>query len=633
MDKYIQILVKYWGYTSFRPMQEDVIHSVMKGNDTLALMPTGGGKSITFQVPALAKEGLCLVITPLIALMRDQVENLKRKNISALSIHSGMSFNEIDIALDNCIYGDVKFLYVSPERLSTEIFRARITKMNVNLVAIDEAHCISQWGYDFRPSYLKIAKLREFIPEVPFLALTATATPEVVKDIQQKLGFKKENLLKKSFERKNLVYLVRNQEDKTGYILNTLKKIKNSGIIYVRTRKKTQELAQLLQKEHISADYYHAGLSHEVRTQKQGEWKEGKTKIMVSTNAFGMGIDKPDVRYVIHFEAPDNLEAYYQEAGRAGRDEKKAWAVLLYNESDRQKALQRAEKNFPDIKEIKRIYNGLGNYLRVPYGGGKHLAFDFNAYDFAKAYSVSLITIYSSIKVLQQEGYLELTDELNHQSKLHFLVNRDDLYKFQVANATFDGFIKLLLRIYTGVFSDYSSIDEAFLAKKANVKIDVIYNYLNKLKSLGIINYIKKRDKPMIVYTEERLPDKSLVISAGNYKFRKDRYYEKLEAVLDYAENDGKCRSQQLLSYFGEKDAKRCGQCDVCIKRNELELSKYEFDLILDDIKKILSEKEINMKDLVGKVQYPEEKTIKVIRWLLDNNKILQENYILRWNK
>ncbi len=633
MDKYIQILIKYWGYTSFRPMQEDVIHGVMEGNDTLALMPTGGGKSLTFQVPALAKEGICLVITPLIALMRDQVENLKRKNISALSIHSGMSFNEIDIALDNCIYGDVKFLYVSPERLSTEIFRTRITKMNINLVAIDEAHCISQWGYDFRPSYLKIAELREFIPEVPFLALTATATPDVVKDIQQKLGFKKENLLQKSFERKNLVYLVRNQEDKTGYILNTLKKIKNSGIIYVRTRKKTQELAQLLQKEHISADYYHAGLSHQVRTQKQGEWKEGKTKIMVSTNAFGMGIDKPDVRYVIHFEAPDNLEAYYQEAGRAGRDEKKAWAVLLYNESDRQKALQRAKKNFPDIKEIKRIYNGLGNYLRVPYGGGKHLAFDFNAYEFARAYSVSLITIYSSIKVLQQEGYLELTDELNHQSKLHFLVNRDDLYKFQVANATFDGFIKLLLRIYSGVFSDYSNIDEAFLAKKANVKIDVIYNYLNKLKSLGIINYIPKRDKPMIVYTEERLPNKSLVISTDNYKFRKDRYYEKLEAVLDYAENDGKCRSQQLLAYFGEKDAKRCGQCDVCIKRNELELSKYEFDLILDDIKKILSEKEINMKDLVGKVQYPEEKTIKVVRWLLDNNKIIQENYILRWNK
>ncbi len=633
MDRYIQLLIKYWGYTSFRPMQEEVIHSVMEGNDTLALMPTGGGKSITFQVPALAKEGLCLVITPLIALMRDQVENLKRKNIPAISIHSGMSFNEIDIALDNCIYGDVKFLYVSPERLSTEIFRARITKMNINLVAIDEAHCISQWGYDFRPSYLKIAALREFIPEVPFLALTATATPDVVKDIQQKLGFKKENLLQKSFERKNLVYLVRNQEDKTGYILNTLKKIKNSGIIYVRTRKKTQELAQLLQKEHISADFYHAGLSHEVRTQKQGEWKEGKTKIMVSTNAFGMGIDKPDVRYVIHFEAPDNLEAYYQEAGRAGRDEKKAWAVLLYNESDRQKALLRAEKNFPDIKEIKRIYNALGNYLRVPYGGGKHLAFDFNAYDFAKSYSVSLITIYSSIKVLQQEGYLELTDELNHQSKLHFLVNRDDLYKFQVANAAFDGFIKLVLRTYSGVFSDYSNIDETFLAKKANVKIDVIYNYLNKLKSLGIINYIPKRDKPMIVYTEERLPDKSLVVSADNYKFRKDRYYEKLEAVLEYAENDGKCRSQQLLAYFGEKDAKRCGQCDVCMKRNELELSKYEFDLILEDIKKILSKEEINMKELVSKVQYPEEKTIKVVRWLLDNNKILQENYILRWNK
>ena len=390
MNQYEQILVKYWGYSKFRPLQEDIIQSVMSGRDTLALMPTGGGKSLTFQVPAMANDGICIVITPLIALMKDQVENLNQRDIKAIAIYSGMTQEEIDIALENCIYGNVKFLYISPERLETEIFKLRVKHMNISILAIDEAHCISEWGYDFRPSYLKIAEFRNHIPNVPVLALTATATPKVVIDIQEKLLFKEKNVLQKSFERKNLTYLVRNVEDKLNYLIDTIQKVKGSGIIYVRNRKKTKEIALFLQKNKISADYYHAGLKHEDRSLKQNAWKTGARKIMVATNAFGMGIDKPDVRFVIHFDLPDSIEAYFQEAGRAGRDEKKASAVLLYNNSDKVKAEQRIETNFPEIKEIREVYQALGNYFKIPFGGGKLSSYDFIISDFAKNYNFNL---------------------------------------------------------------------------------------------------------------------------------------------------------------------------------------------------------------------------------------------------
>ncbi len=633
MNRYEQILVKYWGYSKFRPLQEDIIRSVMEGNDTLALMPTGGGKSITFQVPAMTKEGICIVITPLIALMKDQVENLHKRNIKAIAIYSGMTKNEIDIALDNCIYGNVKFLYISPERISTEIFKVRVKYMDVNLIAIDEAHCISEWGYDFRPSYLKIADLRELIPDVPFLALTATAIPKVVDDIQDKLHFKKKNVFRKSFERKNIVYLVREVEDKLKYLIETVNKVKGSGIIYVRNRKKTRETALYLVQNKISADYYHAGLNHEDRTKKQTNWKTGKTRIMVSTNAFGMGIDKSDVRFVIHLDLPDNIEAYFQEAGRGGRDEKLASAVLLYNNSDKVKAEQRKTVNFPEIKEIKAVYQALGNYFQIPYGGGKGISYDFIISDFAKNYNFNVLSIYSSLKFLQREGYLELTDELFSSSKIHFLIERDDLYKFQIANAKFDGFIKLLLRSYTGVFSDYVNIDEISLAKKADVDVKIVYNYLNSLKSHGILNYIPQKKNPFIIFTEERLDDKTLHISKDNYNFRKNRYIDRLEAMLQYASSSNKCRSQILLSYFGEKNPDRCGQCDVCTRRNELDLSKYEFDIILDEIKEKLQFNLIALDELMASLDTDEEKNIKVIQWLLDNYKILKDkDDKLTWN-
>jgi ATP-dependent DNA helicase RecQ len=633
ISKYEQILIKYWGFSKFRPLQEDIIRSVMDGKDTLALMPTGGGKSITFQVPSLAKDGICIVITPLIALMKDQVENLQKKDIKAIAIYSGMTKNEIDIALDNCIYGGVKFLYISPERINTELFKTRIKYMQVNLIAIDEAHCISEWGYDFSPSYLKIADLRELVPDVPFLALTATATPKVVEDIQEKLKFEVKNVLRKSFERKNLVYLVREVEDKQNYLIETLNKVNGSGIIYARNRKKTREIALMLQKARISADYYHAGLKHDDRNNKQNHWKVGKTRVMVATNAFGMGIDKPDVRFVIHIDLPDSIESYFQEAGRAGRDEKRAYAVLLYNNSDKVKAEKRVETNFPELKEIRSIYQALGNFFQIAYGSGKNLAYDFIMADFAKKYPFSILKIHSALKFLQREGYIEITDELFSSSKIHFLVGRDDLYKFQIANVKFDGFIKLILRSYTGLFSDYVNIDEASLAKRANINLETVYNYLNKLSSLGILNYIPKKNNPFIVFTEERLDDKSLHLSKENYDFRKKRFVDRINAVLHYASSNNKCRSQLLLSYFGESNPDRCGVCDICTRRNELDLSKYEFDLILESIKEKLKNQSILLDDLVSMLAFKKEKSLKVIQWLLDNNKIIKDTQdLLTWN-
>jgi len=634
INNYEQILIKYWGYSKFRPLQEDIIRSVMAGKDTLALMPTGGGKSITFQVPSMTQDGICIVITPLIALMKDQVENLQRKNIKAIAIYSGMTKNEIDIALDNCIYGNIKFLYISPERINTELFKVRVKYMKVNLIAIDEAHCISEWGYDFRPSYLKIADLRDLVPDVPFLALTATATHKVVEDIQEKLKFKEKNVLRKSFERKNLIYLVREVEDKKNYLIETLNKVRGSGIIYARNRKKTRETALMLQKEKISADYYHAGLKHEDRNTKQNNWKVGKTRVMVATNAFGMGIDKSDVRFVIHLDLPDSIESYFQEAGRAGRDEKNAYAVLLYNNSDKVKAEQRVDTNFPEIKEIRTIYQALGNFFRIAYGSGKNQSYDFIISDFAQKYNFSMLKIHSALKFLQREGYIEITDELYSSSKIHFLVGRDDLYKFQIANAQFDGFIKLILRAYTGLFSDYVNIDENSLSKRANINIENVYKYLNKLNNLGILNYIPKKNNPFIVFTEERLDDKSLHLSKENYNFRKKRFIERLNAVLHYASSNNKCRSQLLLSYFGESNPDRCGVCDVCTKRNELELSKYEFDLILEDIKNNLGQQTLPLDDLVSKLSFNKDKSLKVIQWLIDNHKIIKASgEQLSWHK
>jgi ATP-dependent DNA helicase RecQ len=631
-DQYREILTRYWGYTSFRPLQEEIIRSIAEGRDTLGLMPTGGGKSLTFQVPAMAKEGTCLVITPLIALMKDQVARLNSLEIKSLAIHSGMSGEEIDNALENCIFGDYKFLYVSPERLATRLFQGKVGRLNLSLVAIDEAHCISQWGYDFRPSYLKIAELRDYISEkVPFLALTASATPPVIDDIIIKLAFRGKNILRTSFDRKNISYLVRKVEDKGTYLLKTLRKARGSGIVYVRSRNRCKEVAEMLVANGISADFYHAGLTNELRDKKQASWTIGETRVIVATNAFGMGIDKAEVRFVVHWDIPDSIENYFQESGRAGRDGKPAFAVLLYSPADKSRLTDTIRKKFPPIEKIKDTYEALCNYLQVPLGSGKNNVFDFNMADFVSKYRLPVIETYNSLQFLQREGYMEFTEEINNPSRVHFIVNRDDLYKFQVANESFDGFIKLLLRSYTGMFTEFVAINEEALSKKSAATRDTIYQYLVKLSAYNIIRYIPGKKTALVIFTEERLVRKALMISPDNYLNVKEKYEIRLEKMIEYADSDSHCRSVFLLNYFGE-DSDRCGICDVCRERNELDLSKYEFDLILDEIKTVLEENTPDAEELVKMIDYPEDKVIKVIRWLLDHNKLLQDgDHKLSW--
>jgi len=633
IEEYKQILTKYWGFSTFKPLQEEIIRSVSEGRDTLGLMPTGGGKSITFQVPALAQEGICLVITPLIALMKDQVNRLNSLEIKSIAIHSGMSGEEIDNALENCIYGDYKFLYISPERISTRIFQAKVTRLNLSLVAIDEAHCISQWGYDFRPSYLKIATLRDHISEkVPFLALTASATPQVIEDIMKKLAFREKNVLTTSFDRKNISYLVRKIEDKGTYLIKTLQKAKGSGIVYVRSRKRCKEVAELLVSNGISADFYHAGLTDELRDKKQASWTIGETRVIVSTNAFGMGIDKSEVRFVIHWDIPDSIENYFQESGRAGRDNKTAFAVLLYSPADKSRLTDTIRKKFPPVEKIKDTYEALCNYLQVPLGSGKDNVFDFNMAEFVSKFRLPVIETYNSLQFLQREGYMEFTEEINNPSRVHFVVGRDDLYKFQVANESFDGFIKLLLRSYTGMFSEFVPINEETLSRKSAATRDTVYQYLVKLSSHNIIHYIPGKKTALVIFTEERLVRKALMISPDNYLHVKEKYEIRLNKMIEYADSDNHCRSVFLLNYFGE-ESDRCGICDVCRERNELDLSKYEFDVILEEIKTLLETKNPDAEELVKMIDYPEDKVIKVIRWLLDHNKIIQDNdHKLMWS-
>lgn len=621
-------LADYWGYTGFRPLQEEIIGSVFSGKDTLGLMPTGGGKSLTFQVPALIMEGLCIVITPLIALMLDQVENLKKRNIKAIAIHSGMSTAEIDTALDNCIFGDFKFLYLSPERLASEVFIARLPKMKVCLITVDEAHCISQWGYDFRPSYLRIAELRKYLPQIPVLALTATATPDVVEDIMHKLAFREKNVLRKSFERKNLAYIVVKTEDKLNYIEKIIRQNPGTGIIYVRNRRKTSDIAIYLKKKGLSVDFYHAGLNHDIRRQRQSAWQEGKTGIIVATNAFGMGIDKADVRYVIHIDLPDSPEAYFQEAGRAGRDEKDARAILLFNNADRKIAEERITTTFPAIAEVKKVYHSLGNFLQVPIGGGKNQSYDFILSDFLSRYKINALTAHNSLQILQREGYIELSDEINTPSLIHFDILRDDLYRFQVANAQFDGFIKLLLRSYTGIFSGYVPIDEHLLAKRSALKVNDIYKYLNRLKNMGIIKYIPRKKNPVIIFSEERIDNSNLYFSPQNYKILKEKFIERINKVLYYASSENICRSRILLAYFGEENVKDCGQCDVCMKRNSEEISTVEFDSLVDQIKTVMKDQSCDIRKIISRINAPEKKLMKVFRFLLDQGIIIKENNI-----
>ncbi len=576
-NHYKAILKKYWGFDAFRPLQEDIVRSVGKGQDTLALMPTGGGKSITFQVPALAREGLCLVVTPLIALMKDQVENLKRNGIKAAAIHSGLTFREIKVTFDNALFGGTKFLYVSPERLSTELFLSKLPDLNVNMIAIDEAHCISQWGYDFRPSYLKIAAIREIIPDVPVLALTATATPRVVYDIMERLHFKTKNIFKKSFARPNLAYVVRYTENKEQQLVKILQSVKGSAVVYVRSRKKTREFASLLQENHISAEFFHAGLIQAVKDEKQIRWKTNKTRVIIATNAFGMGIDKPDVRTVVHMDAPDSLEAYFQEAGRAGRDGIKAYAVLLWSNNDKQKLRKHISTSFPQPEAIKRVYEALGNFFQLPVGAGFQMVYDFDIGKFCSAFNLNILQVFNSLKILQQAGYLAFSEEIDIPSKVMFLIEGNNLYKFQVANANLDLYIKILLRSYTGLFTEFAAINEADLAKKIGCNRDELYQALLKLSKAGVIHYIPRRKTPLITYIRSREELRHILLPAEVYDDRKKRYEDQIEAIIDYGTSDYICRSRFLLNYFGQSKSDNCGVCDVCISRKKQRLKNQDF--------------------------------------------------------
>lgn len=563
------ILKQVWGYDSFRPKQEEIINEALAGRDVLALMPTGGGKSICFQVPALAKEGICIVVSPLIALIKDQVQNLVKRGIPALSIYSGMSRGRIDAALDNAIYGNYKFLYVSPERLRTAIFRERVAKMNVNFLVVDEAHCISQWGYDFRPPYLKIAEIRELIGDVPVIALTATATKSVADDIMSKLDFAEPNLICSGFARENLAYVVRNTDDKLGNLLRICRGVPGTGIIYVRERKKCEEIANFLKVQGVDADFYHAGMSRELRTLKQDNWQSDKLRVIVSTNAFGMGIDKPDVRFVVHYDVPSAIESYFQEAGRAGRDGKKSYATLLWNGEDIKRLRQIHSVNFPPLDYIKDIYQKAFQYLGYSYEEGNGSVNKFDLADFARHFSLNAPTAFYAIKYIEQEGYWELTDELDNPAKIMFTVSRDSLYKVQLNNRTLDTFLKSLMRIYTGIFSKITPIDEEYVARITTDSPQGVKQKLITLSRMHVLKYIPRVKTPLMIMHYERLTESNFYLPDKRYNERKEVFAGRIEAMIEYLQEESLCRSRQLIKYFGQEDIPNCGICDVCLSNRK----------------------------------------------------------------
>mgnify|MGYP005863552093 FL=1 len=635
MDVYHKILEKYWGYPAFRPLQEDIIHSVCAGKDTLGLMPTGGGKSITFQVPALAMEGICIVVTPLIALMKDQVENLRRVGIKATAIYSGMSRQEIITQLENCIFGGYKFLYVSPERLSTDIFRVKMEAMQVCLLVIDESHCISQWGYDFRPAYLKIAEIRKLLPGIPILALTATATPEVVKDIQARLHFREENVFRMSFERKNLAYIVRKTENKTGELLHILRRMPGSAIIYVRNRRRTKEITELLNNEHITADFYHAGLDDATKDIRQHRWQSGESRVMVATNAFGMGIDKPDVRIVIHMDLPDSIEAYFQEAGRAGRDGQKAYAVILYAKSDKTTLHKRIPDTFPEKEYIRDVYEHLQYYYQMAMGDGLDCVREFNIEDFCRKFKYFPVPVDSALRILTQAGYLEYTAEQDSTSRILFTIRRDELYRLREMGEDMDRLIQAVLRSYTGVFTDYTYINEDSLAIRTGLTRRQIYEMLVHLAKLRIVSYIPHKKTPYIIYTRERVEAQRIHISPEVYEHRKARYETRINAMLDYVTNNTVCRSRMLLDYFGERNEHNCGQCDTCISlRSKSKVSEQpDRETLCAKVCGILSRESLTPAGLLKQLPMDKELLTEILHRLSDEGKIIAVDGILQIRK
>ena len=620
-----ETLEKYWGYTSFRPLQEDIIKSVLEGKDTLGLMPTGGGKSITFQVPAMTMEGICIVITPLIALMKDQVDNLRAKGIKATTVYSGMTSDEINKHFDNCIYGDYKFLYISPERLHTELFKRKLPLMNVCMLAVDESHCISQWGYDFRPSYLHIADIRKELREdIPVLALTATATPDVVDDIQEKLLFRKKNVLKKSFTRENLAYIVRDTENKMDELVHILKKIEGTSIVYVRNRRHTQEIAVALQQAGFSAHFFHAGLNRDDKTMRQDAWKSGTCRIIVATNAFGMGIDKPDVRSVIHMDMPSTLEEYFQEAGRAGRDEKKAYAIALCSSTESSKLKKRLTEEYPDRKFISRVYEALGHYFQIAIGFGAYITHGFPLPDFCKKFKLPATQTHNALKILESAGYIEYIEEPDSNSRLLFLVNRDELYKMSLDKLS-DDIIQVILRSYTGPFADYVFIDESLIATRTSSTYDSVYNALVTLSKIHVISYIPRKKLPQIIFTKNRIETNRVVIPRTSFEVRKERSEERNAKVIEYITGQSFCRTKTLLHYFGEKTDKDCRTCDVCLQKNQTGLKNWEFNTVRDALYQYIKDNNSgNIQILARELPLDKEKNLQIIRFLLEYDEHLK---------
>ena len=625
------ILQQYWGYPSFRPLQEDIVDSVMAGKDTLALLPTGGGKSICFQVPAMAMEGLCLVITPLIALMKDQVAHLVDKGISAAAIYSGMHPDALDLAYNQAVFGRLKFLYVSPERLQTNTFIEAVKRMKVCLLAVDESHCISQWGYDFRPPYLKIADIRPYMPKTPVLALTATATAKVVDDIQMRLGFKEKNVFQSSFERKNVTYNVYHEADKYGVLRRKLEAMKEgSAIVYVRNRKRTQVIADWLNSVGISATFYHAGLDAKTRDQRQDLWMKGKVRVIAATNAFGMGIDKPDVRLVIHMDLPDSIEAYFQEAGRAGRDLKPSEAFLLVSPADVKKLQENLTQSFPELDRIKLIYNALGNYFNIPVGAGENVSYPFVIADFTNRYGFNIVEVFHTLKILEKEGFLVLSDSFDEPSKVMVKASRDDIYGFQVNNPKYSELIKCMLRSLPGVMTDFVRINEETLAKKTGLTADKVVEQLKKLEEYNFLSYAPRNDKPQILFLSEFVDTRHFNLSKENYYDRKKDAESRVKAVIDFVNNDEECRSVQLLRYFNEATDKACGRCDVCQKRKSGVAAYKEID---EKLRNVLSEDAQPIQSVLQQCnEFEEDKVLDAIRYLADNGVLqLDEGNRVGW--
>lgn len=629
LPDYQSVLKKYWGYDSFRGIQKEIIESVLSGKDTLGLMPTGGGKSLTFQIPALIKEGVCLVITPLIALMKDQVAHLRKKGIKAEAIYSDQSKDEVLRILENAIFGAVKLLYISPERLTSESFRTKLKHMSISFICVDEAHCISQWGYDFRPSYLQIADVRKDFPYVPVLALTATATPEVVNDIQEKLNFQEECVFRMSFERKNLAYVVRYATDKEDQLIHILKNTEGSAIVYARSRQHTKELSELLNHAGLNSTYFHAGLDGADKDQRQKDWQNDKTRIMVATNAFGMGIDKSDVRIVIHIDCPSSIEAYFQEAGRAGRDGKKAYAVLLYNRNDFNKMRKRISDSFPDKDHIRKIYDSLAYFYQIGVGSGYNAVFEFPIDKFCYTYGYFPIQVDAALKILDRAGYIEYDDEKDNQARVMFILERDELYMLKRTSPDEERVITALLRNYSGLFNNYAYIDESFIAQQAGLDRPNVYLILRNLAARHIISFIPQKKIPHIRYKQRREDSQYIQIPTKVYEDLRERMSERVEAMINFVSTDNQCRSRQLLRYFGETHSNDCGQCDVCLSRTHSDENKHLFDDAKQKILDMLNDDKPHFIKELYNISIPIDITEKALRNLILEEKVFHQDAYL----